>query len=64
MKQRKLFTPFVVLLVCTVNVHAQDWSQYLGPHRNSTSTQEGILRSWPDNGPEVLWTIDVGIGFG
>lgn len=64
MKQRSLFTLFVVLLVCMANVHAQDWPQYLGPHRNSTSIQEGILRSWPDKGPEVLWTIDVGIGFG
>ena len=64
MKQRKLFIPFVVLLVCMANVHAQDWPQYLGPHRNSTSTQEDILRSWPENGPEVLWNIDVGIGFG
>jgi len=45
-------------------VHAQDWPQYLGSERNSTSTQEGILHSWPENGPEVLWSVDVGIGFG
>ncbi len=41
-----------------------DWPQYLGPYRNSTSDQKGILRSWPENGPEVLWSVDVGIGFG
>ncbi len=64
MKQRKLFTPLVVLFVCITHVHAQDWPQYLGPDRNSTSTQEGLLHSWPESGPEVLWTIDVGIGFG
>jgi outer membrane protein assembly factor BamB len=22
------------------------------------------LREWPENGPEVLWTVDLGIGFG
>ncbi|KPK87291.1 MAG: hypothetical protein AMS27_03070 [Bacteroides sp. SM23_62_1] len=47
-----------------MNVYAQDWPQYLGPNRNSTSDQKGLLRSWPENGPEVLWTVDVGIGFG
>ena len=64
MKQSKIFTLMVILFVCIVNVYAQDWPQYLGPERNSTSTQEGILRSWPENGPEVLWAVDVGIGFG
>jgi len=43
---------------------AGDWPQYLGPNRNSTSDQKGILRSWSTNGPEVLWTVSVGKGFG
>ena len=64
MKQSKMYTLMVVLLVCIANVYAQDWPQYLGPNRNSTSTQKGILRSWLENGPEVLWTVNVGIGYG
>lgn len=64
MKQSKIFIQVFVLVVCIANVYAQDWPQYLGPNRNSISDQKGILRSWPSNGPEVLWTIDVGIGFG
>ena len=64
MEKRKIYITMVVLLVCMANIHAQDWPQYLGPNRNSTSSQEGILRSWPENGPEVLWTVDLGIGFG
>ena len=43
---------------------AQDWPQFLGPDRNSTSPQKGLLRSWPENGPEVLWSVDVGRGYG
>ena len=43
---------------------AEDWPQYLGPNRNSISPQKGILRSWPEKGPEVLWTASVGRGFG
>lgn len=43
---------------------AADWTQYLGSNRNSTSSEKGILRSWPDGGPEVLWKASVGKGFG
>ena len=43
---------------------AQDWPQYLGPTRNSISPQKGILRGWPEKGPEVLWTAAVGRGYG
>jgi len=43
---------------------AGDWPQYLGPNRNSTSDEKGLLRSWPEKGPEVLWTVPVGKGFG
>jgi outer membrane protein assembly factor BamB len=70
MKQCKIFIPVAVLLLimahsCAQNTQStEDWPQYLGPNRNSTSDQKGILRSWPENGPEVLWTVDVGIGFG
>jgi hypothetical protein len=43
---------------------AADWPQYLGPNRDSTSAEKGILRSWPEGGPKVLWKAAVGKGFG
>ena len=64
MKRSKIIIPLVVLLISITNVYAQDWPQYLGPTRNGVSTQKNILRTWPQNGPEVLWTASVGIGFG
>jgi outer membrane protein assembly factor BamB len=54
----------LILSAIISNVSAQDWPQFLGPERNSTSPQTGILRSWPETGPEVLWTADLKIGFG
>lgn len=60
----KTIIPLVVILACIANVYAQDWPQYLGPNRNSVSDQKGVLRSWPENGPEVLWTVEIGIGYG
>src|SRR5512136_1229529 len=63
MKSSVMFILLIVLVHITV-VFAGDWPQFLGPNRNSTSAQKGILRSWPQNGPEVQWTAAVGIGYG
>ena len=58
----KLITVIVSLSVACA--FAADWPQYFGPKRDSTSTEKGILRSWPKEGPKVLWTAPVGIGYG
>jgi len=41
-----------------------DWPQYLGPNRNATSAEIGLLRSWPEEGPKVMWTVSLGPGYG
>jgi outer membrane protein assembly factor BamB len=64
MKKTKLLFTAIVSIACLSNNYAQDWPQYLGPQRNGTSDQKGILRTWPEKGPEILWTADLGIGFG
>ena len=64
MKQHPKILSVVVLMLSLVNICAQDWPQYLGPNRNSTSPQTGILRTWPAGGPEVLWSANIGIGYG
>ena len=43
---------------------ASDWPQYLGPDRNAVSGEKGLLKSWPAEGPKVLWTVPLGEGFG
>jgi outer membrane protein assembly factor BamB len=58
----KLITIFVALSVACA--FAADWPQYFGPKRDSTSAEKGILRSWPKEGPKVLWTAPVNVGFG
>ncbi|MCA9215668.1 MAG: hypothetical protein KDB27_21530 [Planctomycetales bacterium] len=54
----------IVVAIMVGLAEAADWPQFLGPERNSTSTETGLLRSWPDDGPEVLWTANVGEGLG
>lgn len=64
MKNNLTIAITVVFVAFTTCLFAQDWPQFLGPERNSTSPQKGILRSWSEGGPEVLWSVDVGIGYG
>jgi outer membrane protein assembly factor BamB len=54
----------ISILFMTIPIFASDWPQYLGPDRNAVSGEKGLLRSWPAEGPEVLWTVPLGEGFG
>lgn len=41
-----------------------DWPGFLGPLGNSTSTEKGILTTWPKDGPRIVWSTKVGTGYG
>ena len=58
----KLAAVFVFL--CVAYPMAADWPWIYGPRRNHTSEQKGLLRTWPEAGPKVLWTVPMGAGFG
>ena len=40
-----------------------EWPQWRGPNRDGISQESGLLKSWPEGGPKVLWRIPVGEGF-
>src|SRR5690242_18647731 len=41
-----------------------DWPQWQGPNRNGISQETGLLKSWPGNGPPLLWKAHrLGAGF-
>lgn len=39
------------------------WPQFHGPNRNNISTETGLLKEWPADGPKLLWTAN-GLGYG
>jgi outer membrane protein assembly factor BamB len=44
--------------------HANDWPQWRGPDRNDVSKEKGLLKSWPKEGPKLLWTFtEAGTGY-
>jgi outer membrane protein assembly factor BamB len=42
---------------------AADWPQWLGPFRNGSSPETGLLTAWPKQGPKVLWKVEGGEGY-
>ena len=54
-----------VFLLCLASlpVSAGDWPQFRGPSRDNISTETGLLRKWPANGPKVLWKTAVCQGY-
>ena len=58
----KLVTILVALSATAVA--AADWPWLYGPRRDHTSDQKGLLRTWPQEGPKVRWTVPMGAGFG
>lgn len=64
MKERTIITMLIFLIISSVNIDAQDWPQFLGPNRDNTSPEKGILRTWPADGPGILWTVNVNPGYG
>ena len=38
------------------------WPQFLGPQRNGISSESGLMKSWPTDGPKVVWRVSGGVG--
>ncbi|MCH7771163.1 MAG: hypothetical protein IIA49_09130, partial [Bacteroidetes bacterium] len=45
------------------NKKAQEWPQFHGPKRNNISTDTGLLKRWPEDGPKLVWQAG-GLGKG
>ncbi len=62
-----LFALFSMCSLCLCGeflfLSAADWPQFLGPNRNGVSSETGLLDTWPEKGPPVLWEKEVGEGY-
>jgi len=41
--------------VLTTSAHAEDWPTFRGAHRSAVSSDTGLLESWPEGGPPLVW---------
>ena len=53
---------FVLFLTATI-VAGADWPQWRGPLRDDISTETGLLKQWPAEGPPLAWKA-TGLGEG
>lgn len=43
---------------------AADWPQWRGPNRDDLSAETGLIKSFPSNGPKLLWkSQETGLGY-
>jgi len=58
----------LTLVGCSFIVGAaadRDWPQWQGPDRTGVSTETGLLKQWPKQGPPMTWLIsNLGQGYG
>ncbi len=58
---------FILSLFLTTITYAVNpnsfWPQFHGPNRDNISTEKGLLKKWPVNGPTLIWTTR-GLGHG
>jgi outer membrane protein assembly factor BamB len=53
-------------LICCISFAQEtgEWPCFHGLFRENKSTETGLLKEWPETGPELLWTIsDLGKGY-
>lgn len=53
----------LVLIMAAANATAQNIIEWRGVNRTGYYNETGLLRQWPQGGPQLLWSID-GIGEG
>jgi outer membrane protein assembly factor BamB len=52
-----------VVILVSISASGGDWPQFRGADRNNISAETGLLRSWPSQGPKVLWKTAVCEGY-
>ncbi|MBL7189123.1 MAG: PQQ-binding-like beta-propeller repeat protein [Phycisphaerae bacterium] len=68
-RKKRLLTTILSVATCLVassydnTCRAGDWPQWRGPNRDGICDETGLLTSWPEGGPKLLWEIS-GLGKG
>jgi len=55
---KKITITYLILLLTAVSLFSQEISQWRGLNRNGVYQEKGLLKSWPETGPELLWSKD------
>ncbi|HEY5912771.1 MAG TPA: PQQ-binding-like beta-propeller repeat protein [Verrucomicrobiae bacterium] len=60
---KNLCTSVLLFFLTSSPMGAGDWPQWRGPNRDDVSSESGLLKVWPPNGPSLVWKA-TGLGEG
>lgn len=65
MSIRHILPISLLTIFCAVSpVSAEDWTAFRGSNRDGLSQETGLLKEWPEGGPQKTWTsMDAGMGY-
>ena len=63
MNRNLLFLGLGFLILSSCTKQKQNTSDWRGPDRQGIFYETGLMDSWPENGPELLWSYE-GLGAG
>jgi len=58
----KLHLLLTALTAATLS--GKDWPRFLGPSGNATSSETGLIKTFPKDGPKIVWKTHLEGGFG
>ena len=53
----------VVALALCLSAFADDWPEFMGPRRDQTSAESGLIDTFPPSGPKLVFEKQVGTGY-
>ena len=56
----------IVVALAALPVHpaaAGDWPQFRGPSGSGVAAEDGLLETWPEAGPRIVWARPIGVGY-
>jgi outer membrane protein assembly factor BamB len=64
MRRQRLLGWACGAILLSLAAYPADWPQWRGPQRNGLSSETGLLKEWPKQGPRLVWHAkDIGDGY-
>jgi outer membrane protein assembly factor BamB len=61
--KNELLLIFLIIVLPSANLIADDWEQWMGPKRDGVYRESGIIESIPESGLPIKWRTSIGGGY-
>jgi len=61
---KRAFLIMIMISTWITSASPQEATRWRGPSADGSYPDKGLLKNWPENGPEILWSFEqLGVGF-